>query len=99
MGRRKVTILDTASDTVAEVAFFIESKGMPQTAKQFVDEAFEFFEQLGDKRLTHHPCTYPLWKRLNYRCTTFRKKYIVAYLNFKSEIVICEFVPSKLIFW
>jgi hypothetical protein len=42
MGQRKVTILDTAADAVAEVAFFVEAKGMPQTAKKFVAEAFEF---------------------------------------------------------
>ena len=99
MGKRKVAILDAAADAVAEIAFFIESKGMPQTAKEFVDEAFEFFGKLGDERIVHHPCSYPLWKVLNYRCITFRKKYIVAYLSFKNEIVICEFVPSKLIYW
>jgi len=39
MGKRKVSILDQASTSVAEIAFFIESKGLPQTAKKFVDEA------------------------------------------------------------
>lgn len=99
MGKRKVTILDCASDAVAEVAFFIEGKGMPQTAREFVDGVFEFFEKLSDERIVHHPCAYPLWKSLNYRCIIFRKKYIVAYLSFKNEIIICEFVPSKLIYW
>ena len=99
MGKRKVTIFDAASDAVAEVAFFIESKGMPQTAKKFVDDAFDFFEKLGDERIVHHLCSYPLWKSLNYRCITFRRKYTVAYLNLKYEIVICEFLPSKLIYW
>jgi hypothetical protein len=28
MGKRKVTILDTASDAVAEAAFFVEGKGL-----------------------------------------------------------------------
>ncbi len=99
MGKRKVTILDEASDAVAEVAFFIEGKGMPQAAREFVYEAFQFFKKLADERIVHHPCAYPLWKNLSYRCITFRKKYIIAYLSFKNEIVICEFVPSKLIYW
>jgi hypothetical protein len=99
MGKRKVTILEPASEAVAEVAFFIESEGLPQTAKKFVAEAFEFFSELSDERIEHKACSYPLWKNLNYRCITYRKKYVVAYLSLKDEIVICEFVSSKLIYW
>lgn len=58
MGKRKVSILEPASTAVAEIALFIESKGLPKTAKKFVDEAFTFFEQLSDDRITHKPCTY-----------------------------------------
>ena len=96
MGKREVTILDTASDAVADAAFFVEGKGLSQTAKKFVAETFEFFAKLSDDRIEHHTCTYPLWKSMNYRCVTY-KKYTVAYLYFKDEIVVCEFVPSKLI--
>lgn len=98
MGKREVTILDPATDGVADAAYFVEAKGMPASAKKFVDDAFEFFASLADERIEHHPCTYPLWKRLHYRCVTY-KKYTVAYILYKEEIVICEFVPSKLIHW
>lgn len=98
MGKRKVTILDSASDSVAEAAFYIEGRGMPDTAKKFVNAAFDFFNKLSDDRIEHRPCNYPLWKSLNYRCITW-KKYTVAYLQFKNEIVICEFQPSKLLHW
>jgi len=81
MGKRKVGILEPASTAVAEIALFIESKGLPKTAKKFVDEAFTFFEQLSDDRIPHKPCTYSAWKWLDYRCTTFKKKYVVAYLS------------------
>jgi len=53
MVRRKVSILEPAATAVAEIAWFIESKGMPQTAKKFVDEAFLFFENF----LTRESCT------------------------------------------
>ena len=42
MGKWKVTILDTVSGAVAEAAFFVEAKGLPQTAKEFESKAFEF---------------------------------------------------------
>ena len=97
MVRRKVSILEPAATAVAEIAWFIESKGMPQTAKKFVDDAFLFFEKLSDKRIQHRPCNYNRWKTLDYRCVPFKKKYIIAYLNLDEEIVICDFVSSKLL--
>ena len=51
MGKRKVSILEPAADAVADIALFIEGKGMPETAKKFVDEAFEFFKKLSSPLL------------------------------------------------
>jgi hypothetical protein len=58
MGKRKISILEPVAEYVADVAFFIESKGQPQTAKKFVDEVFDFFEKLSDERIIHKPCPY-----------------------------------------
>jgi plasmid stabilization system protein ParE len=97
MGKRKVSILEPAVSSVAEIAMFIESKGLPQTAKKFVDEAFAFFEKLSDDRIIHKPCTHSTFKWLDYRCITYKKKYVVAYLRLVDEIVICDFVSAKLL--
>ena len=97
MGKRKVSILEPAATAVAEIAWFIENKGLPQTAKKFVDEAFEFFNKLSDDRAEHRSCGYNQWKNLNYRCVTYKKKYVIAYLSQENEIIICEFVSSKLL--
>jgi len=95
MGKRKVSILEPAADAVADIALFIEGKGMPETAKKFVDEAFEFFEKFSYERIEHKPCNYNnLWKYLDYRCVGY-KKYVVAYLSQQHEIIICAFVASK----
>jgi len=97
MVKRKVSILEPAATAIAEIAWFIESKGMPQTAKKFVDDAFLFFDKLSDERIVHKPCNYNRWKTLSYRCVPFKKKYVVAYLNQENEIVICDFVSAKLL--
>src|ERR1017187_4443416 len=96
MGQRKVRILEPAATAVAEIALFIESEGLPQTAKKFVDEAFDFFLKLSDERIEHKPCTYNQWKNLKYRCVSYKKKYVIAYLSQEREIVICDFVSAKL---
>lgn len=97
MGKRKVTILDAAVEAIAKVSLFIEAEGLPETAKRFVDDAFAFFNELSDERLLHRPCRYLPWQKLMYRCVNFRKKYVVAYLELSSEIVICEFALAKLL--
>ena len=97
MGKRKVTILDPATEEVAKIAFFIESEGLHQTAKKFVTEAFDFFASLSDERVIHHPCKHQVWNLLNYRCVNFRKKYVVAYLYNTDEIIICDFALQKLL--
>ena len=97
MGKRKVSILEPAVTAVAEIALFIESEGLPQTAKKFVDDAFLFFAKLSDERIEHKPCSYKRWKDLDYRCVPYKKKYVVAYLSQEKEIVICDFVAAKLL--
>jgi len=97
MGQRKVTILDPATEEVARIALFIEGKGLPATAKKFVDEVFSFFEKLSDPRVKHHPCKHPYWNLLDYRCANFKRKYVVAYLDNTDEIIICDFAIQKLL--
>jgi plasmid stabilization system protein ParE len=97
MGKRKVSILEPAATAVAEIAWFIENNGLPQTAKKFVREAFLFFEKLSDERIEHKQCIYNRWKDIDYRCVPYKKKYIIAYLSMDKEIVICDFVAAKLL--
>lgn len=97
MGKRKVSILQPAAESVAEIAFFIESKGMPETAKKFVDDVFTFFEKLGDTIIEYGPCTYKRWSDLGYSCVNYKRKYIVAYLRLSNEIIICDFVSTKIL--
>lgn len=97
MGKREVVILEQAAREVTRIAFFIETEGMPETAKKFVDQAFDFFKTLANNKFVHRPCSYEPWQVLSYRCTTFRKKYMVAYLNNSDQEVICDFLLQKLI--
>ncbi|MBC7629320.1 hypothetical protein [Ferruginibacter sp.] len=40
MGKRKVSILEPAADTMTDITLFIEDKGMPESGKKFIDETF-----------------------------------------------------------
>jgi hypothetical protein len=53
------------------------------------------------KNIIRQPITkgerYEAWIDLNYRCVPYKKKYGVAYLSTVKEIIICEFVSSKML--
>lgn len=95
MGKRKVTILETAAIAVAEVAFFIEGKGLPTTAKKFTDDVFDYFEKLSYDVAEYRLCTNKKWKGLGYRCANYKQKFVVAFLSLENEIVICDFIAAK----
>lgn len=65
MVERKVTIHETVVEYVAKIALYVEGKGLSETAKKFIDEAFSFFEELADKRVTHRPCGFIPWRKLS----------------------------------
>lgn len=97
MGKRKVTILEPAVEAVAEIALYIEGRGLPETAKRFVDEDFAFFEELSNDIRVHHPCKYTPWKQLGLRCANFKKKCVAAYLALSNEVIVGEFALQKLL--
>ena len=97
MGKRKVSILQEAATSVAEISYFIEGKGMPLTAKKFVDGVFEFFAAISIDSVDNRLCSYARWKDLGYQCVSYKKKYVVAYLSLQKEIIICDFVVAKLL--
>jgi hypothetical protein len=97
MGKRKVSILSNASEELAHIAYFIESKGLPDTAKKFVSDAFEFFETLSDNRLNHQLCKYQYWRMNDYKCKNYKRKFVVAFIEAETEIIICDFAIQKLL--
>nr|MBK9650180.1 hypothetical protein [Bacteroidota bacterium] len=54
---REVNITDYAASKIAEVAWFIENKGMPITTKKFIDDVFESIEKLKNKTIRHRICS------------------------------------------
>lgn len=56
MGQRKVIVKESVADSIAEIAWFIESKGMVATAEKFADSVYDFFINLSDSRKRYAPC-------------------------------------------
>jgi plasmid stabilization system protein ParE len=99
MGKRKISIKESVAESIAEIAWYIESKGMMITAERFSDSVYDFLQQLSDDRKSYRICKEPERAVMGFRCLPFKRKYTVVFLETKSEITICEFSPSKLIRW
>jgi plasmid stabilization system protein ParE len=99
MGRRKVIVKQPAVDNIAAIAWFIESKGMIATADKFTDAVYDFIIQLADERKSFSVCREPTRAALGYKCIAYKKKYTVVFIELESELIICEFLSSKLIYW
>lgn len=99
MGSRKVIVKRSAAESIAAVAWFIESKGMLVTAGKFTDKVYDFLQSLSDERKSYALCREPQRLLLGYKCISYRKKYTVVFFETKDEIIITEFVASKLIHW
>ena len=99
MGRREVIIKESEADSIAEIAWFIESKGLVNTAEKFADGVYDYFEKLADSRRNHAICRDPQRTLIGYKCIPYKRKYTVVFLESDSELIICEFIPSKTIHW
>lgn len=99
MGFREVIVKRSAADNVAAVSWYIESKGMLATAERFTDAVYDFFLQLADKKVSYPVCREPSRAAFGYKCVSYKKKYTVVFIESENEILICEFLSSKLIYW
>lgn len=99
MGGRKITVKQSAAESIAAIAWYVESKGLLATAEKFADDAYDFFVKLADKRKSYPLCREPGRASSGYKCVPFKKKYTVVFIESDSELVICEFISSKLLYW
>ena len=99
MGWRQITIKETVADSIAEIAWYIESHGLIATAENFTDDVYDFFIKLSDSRRIHSICRDPERALLGYKCISYKRKYTIVFLETMEELVVCEFIISKNIHW
>lgn len=99
MGQREVIIKESVSDSIAEIAWFIESKGLVATAEKFIDTVYDFIAKLADSRRIHAICRDYDRALIGYKCVPCKKKYMIVFLESSDELIICEFISMKNIYW
>ena len=69
------------------------------TAEKFADDAYDFLANLGDVRKGYKICRDPERDSLGYKCIPYKKKYTIVFIELDTEIIVCEFILSKRIYW
>jgi plasmid stabilization system protein ParE len=95
MVNRKIAISESAAESIAAIAWYIESKGMVATAEKFADAVYDFFEKLSNSMVTHALCRDRKRAILGLKCVPYKKKYTVVFWEPEEELVVHEFVLSK----
>jgi plasmid stabilization system protein ParE len=99
MGFRKVVIKESAAESIAAISWYLESEGLLATAEKFTDDAYDFISKLGDSRKGYRTCREPFRDLMGYKCIPYRKKYTIVFIELDTEIIVCEFILSKRIYW
>ena len=99
MGLRKVVVKPGVAENIAAIAWYIEAKGMLATANKFTDNVYDYFLRLADSRKSYAICREPVRAALGYKCIPYRKKYTIVFIESDIQLIICEFISSKLIHW
>ena len=71
MGRRKIVVKQSAADSIASIAWFIESKGLIVTAEKFADSIYDFFIKIADDRKSYAICRDPARALVGYKCISY----------------------------
>ena len=99
MGFRKVIVRKSAAESIAEIAWYLESEGLLATAEKFTDEAYDFMVKLGNHMKGYRICRDPEREAIGYKCIPYKKKYTIVFIKLNTEIIVCEFILSKRIYW
>ena len=99
MGQREIIIKESVADSIAEIAWYVESKGYVATAEKFTDDVYDFFIKLADSKRSHAICKDPQRAIIGYKCIPYKRKYTIVFLESDDELIMCEFIPSRNIHW
>ena len=99
MGIRKVTVKKSAAESIAAIALYIESKGMVATAEKFQIRFMIIFSNLliQESLILFEESLYGHHSGIN--ASLSKKKYTIVIIESETELIISEFVSSKLIHW
>ena len=87
MGKRKIKIRREVAEEIAHISFFIESKGLLETAKRFTKSIMSFIRELDFDRIEYPICRDSERASLGLKCLPYNKKYTIVFYQLLDEVI------------
>lgn len=71
MGQRKIVIKQSVAESIARIAWYIESQGMVVTAERFSDAVYDFFIKIADDKRSFSVCRDSMRALMGYKCVNY----------------------------
>lgn len=88
----QVVIKKRALNTLEKVADWIASQYFLDTGVKWLDEFASMAQELADAEVKHALCRHESLSRWQYRCFTYKNKWVVAYKISRTKFTIYRFV-------
>jgi hypothetical protein len=80
-----------------QISFFIQSKGLKSTAIKFANAVYDFIESRDFQFVEYPICKDPQRADLDMKCIIYKRKFTIVFYQFKDEVIVLQFIPSKMI--
>jgi len=98
MGKVRLKYTIKFADDLADLIYFIESKGLKETAYRYVEKVYAFIESLKFENVDYAYCKDTIRSNLGLKCVKYNSKYTLVFYQFPDEVIITDFVASKMLF-
>jgi hypothetical protein len=81
MGKVKITYTNQFADDLADLVYFIESKGLIVTARKYIEKVYEFIESLRFDTVEYAYCKDKVRSYEGLKCISYKGKYTIVFYN------------------
>ena len=85
---QKIEFRQKASESIANIAYYITKKGYPANAKRFAEKLYEFGSSLAGFPKLYPVCKQRQFAKHKLHCAVFHKNYIFVYKLVKNTLII-----------
>lgn len=82
---------------MSDLIYFIESKGIKETAQKYVAKVYAFIESMNFEKVQFAYCKDEARSNIGLKCIGYKRKYTIVFYQFSDEVIITEYIPYKML--
>jgi hypothetical protein len=88
----KVEVKKRANNSFTKLLHWIETQNTTHAAQKWSDEFYDYLEHLASIKVNYTICKDPKLAKYQYRCFTYKDKWIVAYKVIGDKFIVYRFL-------